>query len=89
MTLRTSVSGVRSLSYPHVVGPTCGIILAQLGAEVISPPEPPAAPTLSLGGMVTRSCPLVQPRSAASCLDVTKVRNARRCTGCWRAPTCF
>ena len=48
------LSGVRVIEMTHMVmGPTCGMILAQLGAEVIKVEPPAGDKTRSLGGMGT------------------------------------
>src|SRR6201989_558330 len=53
------LSGVRVIEMTHMVmGPTCGMILAQLGAEVIKVEPPAGDKTRSLGGMGTSFFPL-------------------------------
>ena len=53
------LSGVRVVEMTHMVmGPTCGMILAQLGAEVIKVEPPAGDKTRSLGGMGTAFFPL-------------------------------
>ena len=48
------LAGVRVIEMTHMVmGPTCGMILAQLGAEVIKVEPPAGDKTRSLGGMGT------------------------------------
>jgi crotonobetainyl-CoA:carnitine CoA-transferase CaiB-like acyl-CoA transferase len=54
------LAGVRVIEMTHMVmGPTCGMILAQLGAEIIKV-EPPAGDKPGRHGHVVLS--LVQPR---------------------------
>ena len=56
------LEGVRVVEMTHMVmGPTCGMILAQLGAEVIKVEPPQGDKTRSLGGM-DFVLPAVQPR---------------------------
>ena len=46
------LSGVRVIEMTHMVmGPTCGMVLAQLGAEIIKVEPPTGDKTRSLGGM--------------------------------------
>jgi crotonobetainyl-CoA:carnitine CoA-transferase CaiB-like acyl-CoA transferase len=53
------LEGVRVVEMTHMVmGPTCGMILAQLGAEVIKVEPPAGDKTRSLGGMGTSFFPL-------------------------------
>src|SRR3954465_14643085 len=53
------LTGVRVVEMTHMVmGPTCGMILAQLGAEVIKVEPPGGDKTRSLGGMGTSFFPL-------------------------------
>jgi len=53
------LDGVRVVEMTHMVmGPTCGMILAQLGAEVIKVEPPAGDKTRSLGGMGTSFFPL-------------------------------
>ncbi len=53
------LEGVRIVEMTHMVmGPTCGMILAQLGAEVIKVEPPSGDKTRSLGGMGTAFFPL-------------------------------
>ena len=52
MSDRLPLSGVRVVEMSHMVmGPTCGLILAQLGAEVIKVEPPAGDRTRSLMGM--------------------------------------
>src|SRR3954463_9408104 len=53
------LAGVRIIEMTHMVmGPTCGMILAQLGAEVIKVEPPAGDKTRSLGGMGVSFFPL-------------------------------
>ncbi|HEX2655625.1 MAG TPA: CoA transferase, partial [Xanthobacteraceae bacterium] len=53
------LAGVRVVEMTHMVmGPTCGMILAQLGAEVIKVEPPTGDKTRDLGGMGTSFFPL-------------------------------
>src|SRR5437763_2017123 len=53
------LTGVRVVEMTHMVmGPSCGMILAQLGAEVIKVEPPGGDKTRSLGGMGTSFFPL-------------------------------
>jgi crotonobetainyl-CoA:carnitine CoA-transferase CaiB-like acyl-CoA transferase len=53
------LAGVRVIEMTHMVmGPSCGMILAQLGAEVIKVEPPSGDKTRSLGGMGTSFFPL-------------------------------
>ena len=53
------LAGVRVIEMTHrVMGPSCGMILAQLGAEVIKVEPPSGDKTRSLGGMGTSFFPL-------------------------------
>src|SRR6201989_1178493 len=53
------LDGVRGVEITHmVIGPTCGMILAKLGAEVIKVEPPVGDKTRSLGGMGTSFFPL-------------------------------
>src|SRR3984885_11082038 len=54
------LTGVRVIEMTHMVmGPTCGMILAQLGAEIIKVEPPVGDKTRSLGGMGTSFFPLL------------------------------
>src|SRR6201990_97042 len=65
--------GVRGVEMTHrVMGPTCGIILAQLGAEVIKVEPPSGDKTRSLGGMGTAFFPLFNRGKRSVVLDLTK-----------------
>jgi formyl-CoA transferase len=53
-TTELPLTGVRVVEMTHMVmGPTCGMVLAQLGAEVIKVEPPGGDKTRSLGGMGT------------------------------------
>jgi crotonobetainyl-CoA:carnitine CoA-transferase CaiB-like acyl-CoA transferase len=65
------LEGVRVVEMTHMVmGPTCGMILAQLGAEVIKVEPPPGDKTRSLGGMGTAFFPLFNRGKKSVVLDL-------------------
>src|SRR5438876_1349190 len=65
------LSGVRVVEMTHMVmGPTCGMILAQLGAEVIKVEPPSGDKTRSLGGMGTAFFPLFNRGKRSIVLDL-------------------
>ena len=67
------LSGVRVIEMTHMVmGPTCGMILAQLGAEVIKVEPPSGDKTRDLGGMGTAFFPLFNRGKRSVVLDFTK-----------------
>src|SRR5271156_2659251 len=67
------LSGVRVVEMTHMVmGPTCGMILAQLGAEVIKVEPPAGDKTRSLGGMGTSFFPLFNRGKRSIVLDLSK-----------------
>jgi len=67
------LSGVRVVEMTHMVmGPTCGMILAQLGAEIIKVEPPAGDKTRSLGGMGTAFFPLFNRGKRSVVLDFTK-----------------
>src|ERR1043165_2374509 len=67
------LEGVRVVEMTHMVmGPTCGMILAQLGAEVIKVEPPGGDKTRSLGGMGTSFFPLFNRGKRSVVLDLTK-----------------
>ena len=67
------LTGVRVVEMTHMVmGPTCGMILAQLGAEVIKVEPPAGDKTRSLGGMGTSFFPLFNRGKRSVVLDFTK-----------------
>src|SRR5258705_657439 len=64
------LAGVRVVEMTHMVmGPTCGMILAQLGAEVIKVEPPAGDKTRSLGGMGTSFFPLFNRGKRSVILD--------------------
>jgi crotonobetainyl-CoA:carnitine CoA-transferase CaiB-like acyl-CoA transferase len=64
------LSGVRVVEMTHMVmGPTCGMILAQLGAEVIKVEPPAGDKTRSLGGMGVSFFPLFNRGKRSVVLD--------------------
>jgi crotonobetainyl-CoA:carnitine CoA-transferase CaiB-like acyl-CoA transferase len=64
------LTGVRVIEMTHMVmGPTCGMILAQLGAEVIKVEPPGGDKTRSLGGMGTSFFPLFNRGKRSVVLD--------------------
>jgi crotonobetainyl-CoA:carnitine CoA-transferase CaiB-like acyl-CoA transferase len=64
------LEGVRVVEMTHMVmGPTCGMILAQLGAEVIKVEPPAGDKTRSLGGMGTAFFPLFNRGKRSVVLD--------------------
>jgi crotonobetainyl-CoA:carnitine CoA-transferase CaiB-like acyl-CoA transferase len=67
------LSGVRVVEMTHMVmGPTCGMILAQLGAEVIKVEPPTGDKTRSLGGMGVAFFPLFNRGKRSIVLDFEK-----------------
>jgi crotonobetainyl-CoA:carnitine CoA-transferase CaiB-like acyl-CoA transferase len=67
------LSGVRVIEMTHMVmGPTCGMILAQLGAEVIKVEPPAGDKTRILGGMGTSFFPLFNRGKKSVVLDLAK-----------------
>jgi crotonobetainyl-CoA:carnitine CoA-transferase CaiB-like acyl-CoA transferase len=67
------LEGVRVVEMTHMVmGPTCGMILAQLGAEVIKVEPPAGDKTRSLGGMGTSFFPLFNRGKRSIVLDFAK-----------------
>src|ERR1700759_3671615 len=67
------LAGVRVVEMTHMVmGPTCGMILAQLGAEVIKVEPPAGDKTRSLGGMGASFFPLFNRGKRSIVLDFTK-----------------
>jgi crotonobetainyl-CoA:carnitine CoA-transferase CaiB-like acyl-CoA transferase len=66
------LEGVRVVEMTHMVmGPSCGMILAQLGAEVIKVEPPAGDKTRSLGGMGTSFFPLFNRGKRSVVLDLT------------------
>jgi len=66
------LDGVRVVEMTHMVmGPTCGMILAQLGAEVIKVEPPTGDKTRTLGGMGTSFFPLFNRGKRSVVLDFT------------------
>ena len=64
------LEGVRVVEMTHMVmGPTCGMILAQLGAEVIKVEPPSGDKTRALGGMGTAFFPLFNRGKRSLVLD--------------------
>ncbi|HEY0569535.1 MAG TPA: CoA transferase [Xanthobacteraceae bacterium] len=67
------LEGVRVIEMTHMVmGPTCGMILAQLGAEIIKVEPPQGDKTRSLGGMGTSFFPLFNRGKRSVVLDFSK-----------------
>ena len=67
------LAGVRVVEMTHMVmGPTCGMILAQLGAEVIKVEPPAGDKTRSLGGMGVSFFPLFNRGKRSVVLDFAK-----------------
>jgi crotonobetainyl-CoA:carnitine CoA-transferase CaiB-like acyl-CoA transferase len=67
------LTGVRVVEMTHMVmGPTCGMILAQLGADVIKVEPPAGDKTRTLGGMGTAFFPLFNRGKRSVVLDLAK-----------------
>ncbi len=65
------LEGVRVVEMTHMVmGPTCGMILAQLGAEVIKVEPPAGDKTRDLGGMGISFFPLFNRGKRSIMLDL-------------------
>src|SRR5216684_3988881 len=70
------LEGVRVIEMTHMVmGPTCGMILAQLGAEVIKVEPPQGDKTRSLGGMGTSFFPLFNRGKRSVVLDFARAED--------------
>jgi crotonobetainyl-CoA:carnitine CoA-transferase CaiB-like acyl-CoA transferase len=70
------LEGVRVVEMTHMVmGPTCGMILAQLGAEVIKVEPPAGDKTRSLGGMGVSFFPLFNRGKRSVVLDFAKAED--------------
>jgi formyl-CoA transferase len=70
------LDGVRVVEMTHMVmGPTCGMILAQLGAEVIKVEPPVGDKTRSLGGMGTSFFPLFNRGKRSVVLDFARAED--------------
>src|ERR1700748_3538201 len=70
------LAGGRVIEMTHMVmGPTCGMILAQLGAEVIKVEPPAGDKTRSLGGMGTSFFPLFNRGKRSVVLDLAKAED--------------
>jgi crotonobetainyl-CoA:carnitine CoA-transferase CaiB-like acyl-CoA transferase len=70
------LAGVRVIEMTHMVmGPTCGMILAQLGADVIKVEPPAGDKTRSLGGMGTSFFPLFNRGKRSVMLDFEKAED--------------
>ena len=70
------LDGVRVIEMTHMVmGPTCGMILAQLGAEVIKVEPPAGDKTRWLGGMGTSFFPLFNRGKRSVVLDFAKAED--------------
>ena len=67
------LEGVRVVEMTHMVmGPTCGMILAQFGAEVIKVEPPSGDKTRTLGGMGTAFFPLFNRGKRSVVLDLER-----------------
>lgn len=67
------LEGVRIIEMTHMVmGPTCGMVLAQLGAEVIKVEPPAGDKTRSLGGMGVSFFPLFNRGKRSIVLDLAR-----------------
>jgi crotonobetainyl-CoA:carnitine CoA-transferase CaiB-like acyl-CoA transferase len=70
------LEGVRVIEMTHMVmGPTCGMVLAQLGAEVIKVEPPAGDKTRSLGGMGISFFPLFNRGKRSVVLDFSKAED--------------
>ena len=70
------LEGVRVVEMTHMVmGPSCGMILAQLGAEVIKVEPPAGDKTRSLGGMGTSFFPLFNRGKRSVVLDFARAED--------------
>src|SRR4051812_7899446 len=70
------LAGVRVIEMTHMVmGPTCGMILAQLGAEVIKVEPPQGDKTRALGGMGVSFFPLFNRGKRSVVLDFAKAED--------------
>src|SRR6266705_6681862 len=71
-----TLAGVSVVAITHMVmGPTCGMILAQLGADVIKVEPPAGDKTRSLGGMGTSFFPLFNRGKRSVVLDFARAED--------------
>lgn len=72
MTTSSPLNGIRVIEMSHMVmGPACGMILSQLGAEVIKVEPPHGDKTRDLGGMGTAFFPLFNRGKKSLALDLS------------------
>jgi crotonobetainyl-CoA:carnitine CoA-transferase CaiB-like acyl-CoA transferase len=72
MTRQLPLNNIRVIEMSHMImGPSCGMILAQLGAEVIKVEPPKGDKTRDLAGMGTAFFPLFNRGKRSVVLDMT------------------
>jgi len=82
------LAGVRVVEMTHMVmGPTCGMILAQLGAEVIKV-ERRLATRRVASAVWDFVLPLFNRGKRSVILDFANAEDRETMDGCWPAPTC-
>ncbi len=74
MTVKLPLENIRVVEMSHMImGPSCGMILAQLGAEVIKVEPPKGDKTRTLGGMGTAFFPLFNRGKRSVVLELDSV----------------
>ena len=74
--MQAPLQGIRVIEISHMVmGPACGMILAQLGADVIKVEPPAGDKTRSLGGMGTSFFPLFNRGKRSVTLELSSERD--------------
>jgi hypothetical protein len=81
--------GLRVVEFTHMVmGPTCGMVLADLGAQVIKVEPPAGDNTRRLIGAGARLLRLLQPQQAEPRRGRERAaQGARSCCAWWARPT--
>ena len=92
------LTGVRVIELSHILSaPTCGMMLADLGAEVIKVERPPRGETTRfdtvaedwIGDQTASFMTVNRNKRSLAARPQGAARQARCCTGSWPTPTCW
>jgi crotonobetainyl-CoA:carnitine CoA-transferase CaiB-like acyl-CoA transferase len=85
----TPLAGLKVIELSHtVMGPTAGLVFAELGADVIKvEPAPHGDHTRALGGFAAGFFATFNRNKRGLALDLKQPKGGRRCIGWCRAPT--